>query len=98
MWKLEIGLYIKVVKHLYSMTLEALEALFVHKTHSKALKVALKPFCVVGALTLSAFYGYCVCCFLAKSISTLEKEKEWVDIEIREMAQERILKRDRMQL
>jgi len=82
MWKLEIGLYIRIVKHLYSMTLEALEALFIHKTHLLPLKVALKPFCVVGALTLSVFYAIPVCTFLVKYINALQKEKEWIDIGI----------------
>jgi len=79
MWKLEIGLYIRIVKHLYSMTLEALEALFIHKTHSKALKVVLELFCMVGALTLSVFYAIPVCTFLVKYINAQQKEKEWID-------------------
>jgi len=82
MWKLEIGLYIRIVKHLYSMTLEALEALFVHKAHSKTLKVVLELFCMVGALTLSVFYAIPFCTFLVKYMNAQQKEKEWIDIGI----------------
>ena len=76
---IEIGLHIKVVKHLYSMTLEALEALFIHKNQSLALKVALELFCMVGALTLSIFYAIPVSAFLVKYMNALQKEKEWID-------------------
>ena len=79
MWKLEIGLYIKIVKHLYSMTLEALEASFIHKNQSLALKVALELFCMVGALTLSVLYAIPVCTFLVKYMNAQQKEKEWID-------------------
>jgi len=78
---IEIGLYIKVVKQLYSMTLKALETSFIHKNQSLPLKVALELFCMVGALTLSVFYAIPVCAFLVKSMSVLQKEKEWIDIE-----------------
>jgi len=68
-----IGLYIRIVKQLYGVFLEALDY--------KNQTAVLKPFCIVGALTLSAFYGYCVCCFFVKSMNNLQKEREWIDIE-----------------
>ena len=76
---IEIGLYIKVVKQLYSMTLKALEVSFIHKNQSLPLKVALELFCMVGALALSIFYAIPVCTFLVQSMNTLQKEKEWID-------------------
>jgi len=76
---LEIGLYIRVVKQLYNMTLEALEASLLHKNQSKALKVALKLFCVVGAVALSVSLSVPVCTFIVKYINAQQKEKEWID-------------------
>jgi len=76
---IEIGLYIKVVKHLYSMTLKALEVSFIHKNQSLPLKVSLELFCMVGALTLSVFYGLPVSAFLVKYMNAQQKEKEWID-------------------
>ena len=79
--RIEIGLYIRIVKYLYSVTLEALEVSFIHKNQPLPLKVSLELFCMVGALTLSVFYAIPVCTFLVKYINALQKEREWIDIE-----------------
>lgn len=65
-----IGLYIRIMKQLYGVFLEALD----YKNQS----AVLKPFCVVGALILSAFYGYFVCSYFVHAINSLQKEREWI--------------------